>query len=140
MKRRGGDTEREEKDADHRIRAPVKETWKRLYNDQKYPKQMPPSSLQHTKRQQKGSEKHIQIKDPTQSFQYARNNVAQPECINHLLKKYLLFYCMNRLKESPRQCPLTRFHANSARLVSFPRTLTCLLTAPGMMRIPMTVS
>lgn len=35
---RGGEvTQREEKDAEHRICAQVKETWKRLYNDQKYP-------------------------------------------------------------------------------------------------------
>jgi len=34
-----------EKDADHRIHAHVKETWKGLYNDQNYPQQMPSSSL-----------------------------------------------------------------------------------------------
>lgn len=133
-------TQREEKEADHRIRAQVKETWKRLCNDQKYPEQMPPFSLQHTKQRREGSEKHIQIKHPTQSFQYAQNKVAQPERINHLLKKYLLFYCMNRLEESPRQCPLTSSHANSARPASFSPTLTRLLTAPVMMWIPTTVS
>lgn len=46
---------------------------------------------------------------------------------------------MNKLKESPCQCPLTSSHANSARLASFSRTLTRLLTAPVIQWIPTTV-
>lgn len=41
-----------------------------------------------------------QIKHTTQIFQYTQNKVAQPGCINHLLKKYHLLYCMNRLEEA----------------------------------------
>lgn len=74
-------------------------------NDQKYPEQTLPSFLRHTKQQLKWSvEKHKN--ETLHSFQYTQNNVAQPDCINHLLKKYLLFIVYEQVERVPSKCSL----------------------------------
>lgn len=91
---------KEDKDAGHVVRAQVKKIQQLTLQQPTYPERHILISSPHKATR---NMKHwkTQKLNTTQIFQYTQNKVAQPDCINHLLKKYLLLYCMNKLEEAP---------------------------------------
>lgn len=90
---------KEDKDAGHVVRAKVKKIQRLTLQQPTYPERHILISSPHKATR---NMKHwkTQKLNTTQIFQYTQNKVAQPDCINHLLKKYLLLYCMNKLEEA----------------------------------------